>query len=521
MLRALAVLMAVWLSGCASLPPMQPVAETHALQDPGSTPLGRLAAANVPSARAPSGGELSGFRLLPDAPFALDARLALAARAAKTLDVQYYILQNDMVGRTLLRALRDAADRGVRVRLLVDDAFASGQDELFSALAAHANVEVRLFNPLPVRSGGIAWRYFWSLHEFGRVNHRMHNKLFIVDNCFSVSGGRNIADEYFMRGEDANFIDMDVLAVGPIVREQSAAFDAYWNSPYVRPIAQVAGVQVDPGAARRRFAELTAGLEPPLDQRHVDIMRRPSVLSELEDGRLSLFLATAQVYYDAPDKIARRTSDERYEGSVAQRTLALIEGAKAQVVVVSPYFIPGQRGLGQLRKLMDAGVNVVATTNSLSATDEPLVYFSYARYRYDMLRMGVSLYEIGPELASQSRQFGEFGRSIGRLHTKMAVVDETQLFIGSMNLDGRSARINTEVGLVIDSFRMADDFASLVSADRLTSAYQLRLSPRGAVEWVERDAQGHETVYYDEPKTSWTATIFHRFVETFVDEEQL
>ena len=522
MLRALLIAMAAWLAGCASLPPARPMTESRALQDCGSTMLGRIAAANVPFGRAPDGGELSGFRLLPDAPFSLDARLALAARTQMSLDVQYYLLHSDTVGLALLRSLRDAADRGVRVRLIVDDLFAAGQDELFSALAGHANVEVRMFNPLPMRTGGVGSRLIWSLHEFGRINHRMHNKLFIADNCFSVSGGRNISDEYFMRSAEANFIDMDVLAAGPIVREQSAAFDAYWNSPQVRPIEQITSVHVDPGNARQRFKELAAGLEPSLDlDRELDIMRRPSVTSELEGKRLGLFLAAAQVFYDDPAKITRRTSKERYEGSVAQRTHALLAQAHAQVVIVSPYFIPGKRGLDDLSKAMDAGVRVVVTTNSLAATDEPLVYMGYARYRDDMLRMGVSLYEIGPELASRSRQFGDFGRSIGRLHAKMAVVDETHLFIGSMNLDGRSARINTEIGLVIDSYRMADDFANLVSADRLTSAYQLRIGPSGRVQWVERNAEGHEKVYHDEPHTNWIAALFNRILAFFVDEELL
>ena len=331
MLRALLIVMAAWLAGCASLPPARPMTESRALQDSRSTMLGRIAAANVPFGRAPDGGELSGFRLLPDAPFSLDARLALAARTEKSLDVQYYLLRGDTVGLALLRSLRDAADRGVRVRLIVDDMFAAGQDELFSALAGHANVEVRMFNPLPMRTGGVGSRLVWSLHEFGRINHRMHNKLFIADNCFSVSGGRNILDEYFMRSADANFIDMDVLAAGPIVREQSAAFDAYWNSAQVRPIEQITSVHVDPGNARQRFKELAAGLEPSLDvDRELDIMRRPSVTSELEGKRLGLFLAAARVFYDDPAKITRRTSEERYEGSVAQRTHALLAQAHAR-----------------------------------------------------------------------------------------------------------------------------------------------------------------------------------------------
>ncbi len=170
---------------------------------------------------------LSGFRLLPEAPFSFNARIALARRAEKSIDVQYYELRNDGVGRQLLRELRDASRRGVRVRLLVDDLYMAGADALFSSLAAHPHVEVRLLNPLPARAGSLLSRIAFSMHDIVRINHRMHNKLFIVDNSFSVSGGRNIADEYFMQDGQANFIDMDVLASGPVVREQSAAFDLY------------------------------------------------------------------------------------------------------------------------------------------------------------------------------------------------------------------------------------------------------------------------------------------------------
>ena len=197
-----------------------------------TTKLAQIAAANTPEDKR----ALSGFRLLPAGDQAFDARIALARRAEKTLDVQYYLIAHDASGLQFLRELRDAAARGVRVRILVDDLYANGQDELLAALAAHANVEVRMFNPLPVRNGGLASRVVFSMHQFSRINGRMHNKLFIADNAFSVTGGRNIADEYFGRSEPANFIDMDILATGPVVRELSNVFDRYWNSEHTYPV---------------------------------------------------------------------------------------------------------------------------------------------------------------------------------------------------------------------------------------------------------------------------------------------
>ena len=348
----------------------------------------------------------------------------------------------------------------------------------------------------------------------------MHNKLFIADNSFSVSGGRNIADEYFMLADEANFIDMDVLAAGPVVREQSRDFDMYWNSEQVRPIGQVVRSAAAPEAARRRFDALLAGAaEPALRER--DVLGRSAVSRQLDAGRLELIHAPARVLTDDPEKITRRNSEARFEGSVTQRTMAVLASARAQVLVVSPYFIPGERGMAQLKDATDNGVSVVIVTNSLGATDEPLVYIGYARYRDDMLRLGVVIYELGPQLSRRSTQFGEFGRSIGRLHAKMAVIDEKRVFIGSMNLDSRSARLNTETGLVIESPALAQDFARLVRGDNFTSAYLLRLGPTGRVEWIEQDGKGGQTVYRDEPETSWFHQIKGWLQSLFVREEFL
>src|SRR5437764_14423868 len=224
-MRALVPLLFALLAGCASLPERTPAPPTVALADVADTRLGRVAAAATPAASR----DLSGFRLLPEGETAFNARIALARRAERSLDVQYYLIRDDDVGLQFLRELRDAAARGVRVRLLVDDLYTAGEDELFAGLAAHPNVEVRVFNPLPARAGSFGTRLLFSLHEFGRINHRMHNKLFVADNTFAVSGGRNIANEYFMRSAAANFIDLDVLSSGPVVRELSAVFDSHWN----------------------------------------------------------------------------------------------------------------------------------------------------------------------------------------------------------------------------------------------------------------------------------------------------
>lgn len=506
------------LGGCASLPAPIPMSPSYAIQDVTSTRLARIALKTA----LPDAPELSGFRLLPEAPFSFNARIALASRAEKSIDVQYYELRNDGVGRQFLRELRDASLRGVRVRLLVDDLYMGDADELFSSLAAYPNMEVRLFNPLPARSGSLMSRIVFSLHEFGRINHRMHNKLFIVDNSFSVSGGRNMADEYFMQDGQANFIDMDVLASGPVVREQSAAFDIYWNSEQVRPIDQVASFNLSPAQARRRFDQLVEGAGYGLPENERDALGRTSVARQLDDGRLDQFHAKSQVLVDDPTKMMRRHFEERFQGSVSQRTLAVLETARSHLFITSPYYVPGQIGLAQIKRQLQSGVKITVVTNSLAATDEPLVYAGYARYRLEILKLGVVLYEVSPTLSQRSGQLGEFGKTTGRLHGKTAVIDDKRVFIGSMNLDGRSASLNTEIGLVIDSPEIAADFNRIISTDRFTSAYLVRIGSRGGVEWIVQDGNGMVTaIHEDEPETSWLIQFKNWMLSPFVGEELL
>ncbi len=409
----------------------------------------------------------------------------------------------------------------MRVRLLLDDLYTVGQDELLGALAAWPNVELRLFNPLPARTGSLVSRIVFSLHQFGRINHRMHNKQFIADNSFSISGGRNIADEYFMQSSRANFIDLDVLASGPVVRAQSEAFDRYWNSEQVRPIAQVAPIDLPPDEARQRFDALVRGASADPQLRERDILGRSAVGQQLDAGRLEQIYAPAQVLADDPAKITRKTAEQRYAGSVTQRTMAVLDSAHSHVMIVSPYFIPGKPGMAQMKSATEKGVTVVVSTNSLGATDEPLVYAGYARYRDDMLKLGVVIYELAPNQSQRSGQFGDFGKSIARLHAKVVVIDDLRIFVGSMNLDGRSARLNTETGLVIESPELAQDFGRLLRADNFASAYLLRLGPTGRVEWVEQDAQGRQTVHRDEPETSWLFEIKNWLLSNVVAEELL
>ena len=509
---------ALLLGACAGLPPRVPSPPTQALTDVAGTSLARAATA-AGHGQPP---EQSGFRLLPEAAFALDARIALARRAEKSLDLQYYVWHSDPIGLLLLREVRDAARRGVRVRLLLDDLYAGGQDELLGALALAPNVEVRLFNPLPSRAEGLLPRVALSLHEFGRINHRMHNKQFIADNSLSVTGGRNIADEYFMQGGSANFLDMDVLASGPVVRRQSEAFDRYWNSPHVRPVAQVVRAMPAGADAVQRFDALIRAAAPAAPTpRERDVLGRTPVSLQLADGDLQQRYAAAQVFVDEPDKIARTTPETRFAGSVTESTMGVLGTARESVVIVSPYFVPGVRGMAQMKSASQNGVRAVIVTNSLGATDEPLVYVGYARYREAMLRLGMVIYEFAPHLSQRTGRLGNFGHSISRLHAKAAVIDGRRLFVGSMNLDGRSASLNTETGLLIESPELAKELVGLLDINNFESAYRPRLGETGRVEWVEPGPEGQAIVHRDEPHGSWLGSFKTWLLSTFVAEEFL
>ncbi len=510
LLLPLLLLLAVLLGGCASLPPPPPKAPSQALADVGDTPLAHVAAASLP----PPPAQLSGFRLLPEAPTAFNARVALMRAARKSLDLQYYLIADDAAGRMFLRELRDAAQRGVRVRLLVDDLYADDDGPLLTGLAAYPNVELRLFNPLAVRSGSPSWRIFSSLNDFSRVNHRMHNKLFIADNSVAISGGRNIADDYFMRDPDANFIDVDVLSAGPVVREMSAAFDGFWNSPLSWPIGALADTAPHAAAARAAFDAAVRDAGPPFDERAQDVLGHSPLAGQLQTGRLELQAAPARVVADNPDKAAGGT-----EPTVSQHVLALFASAHKDVHIASPYFIPGEKGLAMLRAAgatQDNG-RIVLVTNSIGSTDEPLAYAAYAQQRLEMLRAGVRIYEVGAELGRLMPRSGDFGSSHSRLHAKMATVDDRWLFIGSMNLDPRSALINTEIGLIIDSPPLAQTVSSLSSRSLLNDAYRLRLSADGErIEWLEPRADGATRVHHVEPGDHWVKRLQIWLLQPFV-----
>lgn len=524
LLRTVAALLAVWLAtGCAALPVPEYRAISHALPPVSSSPLVRLAQASTPDP------ELSGFRLLPTGPYALSTRAALARRAQSSLDLQYFVFQNDATGRHLMRQMRDAAARGVRVRLLIDDMHTIGLDELLADLAAHAGVEVRLFNPFSAGRQTLATRFVSSALDFYRVNHRMHNKLFIADGAMAVTGGRNIADAYFTRDPNQNFADLDALVMGAAVTELASAFDDYWNSEFAIPIEHFTGSATSPAERISRFDEAVRGDPIPheVTEEKTDILGYGPVVEELDDARIGLIWGRAKVWVDPTEKVwnCRPTPDgstAEHLHTVRLQVEQLMHGAQRDVTLSSPYLVPGGTGMRMFQEGLRRGVGFKVLTNSLAATDEPLVHWGYMRYRRSMLNMGVELYELSPTRATRDRSFGLFGsQSLGRLHAKTAVIDEQYVFLGSMNFDPRSDALNTEIGIMVESPELAREVLRLMSLDKLRGSYRVRVNEHSqAIEWVGID-ELKEVVLDREPDADLATRAYLWLVAPFISEGML
>ena len=509
---------ALFLAGCGTLPTNVGKTDTLALPlNPDST-LVKIAKASSP------GEDQTGVRLMPLGAFSLDTRIQLAQRATNSLDVQYYQFENDSTGRLLMANLRDAAVRGVRVRLLVDDLYTTHTDPLLRGLASFPNFEVRLFNPFCcARGSGVAGRYTASIFDFGRLNHRMHNKMFLADGVMAVVGGRNIGDEYFLRSAESNFVDMDAFVMGAVVKDMSAIFDRYWNSEVVYPIDAVGEPIGDPTLRQKTFDALLARLppSPPADPPAVDVLGYGPLSEDFDAGQIGLQWGKARAFADPPEKLLSMTPKIAFETSVTNNVMMQVWQAKNDLVLTSPYMIPGDAGMASIRRLEGEHVKVTVITNSLAATDEPLVHNGYARYRPAMLTAGVDLYELSPTRTQMTKRLGMFGSSLGRLHAKTAVIDKRLIFIGSMNLDPRSASTNTEFGMFIDSAPLAKELLRVINIAKLEGAYKVRFAPKSTeLQWLTIE-DGKEMILTVEPESSFWLRLHNMLLGWFVSDQLL
>ncbi len=532
--------------GCASLPPNDGRAASTHFNQPEATPLGQLVQARRAQAGARSD---SGFYLLDGVDTALSSRLALVEAAQRSLDLQYYAIHADASTEVILQRVRDAARRGVRVRILLDDFNSVGEDAQVLRLAFEPNIEIRLFNPLPGSRKTMLGRVITSLHDVGRMQKRMHNKLFIADNAWGITGGRNLGDRYFGSGDKQNFVDLDVLAAGRIVRDMSASFDRFWNDKLAYPVQTLLDQEELDALNRPRPSSSATQPAMPI----LPVTTSPTVLPSVTQAAadqadravmdlrtVRLTWAPSTLLVDEPGKIGPDDDEVDAGETVIDGLLNLMLAARRDVLIISPYLVPGPRMMAVYEQLRKRGVRIRVLTNSMASNDAPAAHAGYARYRKALLAMGVEVYEMrsDPESAAdllgsgsgRERRRGMWsggpggskagdGSSRASLHSKAVIVDTRLAVIGSMNLDLRSQLKNSEVALLIRSAALSQEATRQIENTMNTAAYRLERrdgkyywrAPQGA-------SFGDET---KEPGASTKLRILVRVLAPFAPDEML
>jgi putative cardiolipin synthase len=497
-------------AGCATIDYDYPRQESYSLHETSDTSLGKV----IEPAVAKHPPDQSGFYPMNDGVDALTARLLLAQRAEKSIDVQYYLIKNDIVGRVFVYNLLQAADRGVRVRVLVDDMFTSGYDVGLAALDSHPNFEIRIYNPF---HRGMAGKVKSAATGFSRINRRMHNKSFTVDNQITIIGGRNIADEYFGIREDAKFGDLDVLGIGPVVQDVSNMFDTYWNHEAALPVLAFVKELEDPEATLNEMRErLARSAEEVRDSKYAEAVRVHYV-QYLDPGTNLFEWAPYELVVDSPDKGIKKKAKEA--DSITTALIQSIRSAQRELIIISPYFVPLKSGIEGLAALEERGVEVTVITNSLAANNQFTVHGGYAPSRKPLLQAGVEIYEVRPDADVAGTEFVDATGAKATLHTKAYIVDDEHLFIGSFNFDPRSADLNTELGVIIHDPELAMIFAVLIDEALREQTFEVFLDDDGKVRWRGYH-DGKETLYDKEPETTW-GQRFSAWLARIIPKSQL
>ncbi|HTY86091.1 MAG TPA: phospholipase D family protein [Candidatus Acidoferrum sp.] len=516
-------LVATALTGCTSLPKPSPEWNVRYPVDTQNTTWARTVA--PAAAEHPGASEI---QLLPFGLDALSARLALADTAERTLDVQYYIWTPDATGQLLTDRLLCAADRGVRVRLLLDDFGGSASDEVLLALDSHTNVEVRLFNPVANRT----FRRLSTLFEFQRINRRMHNKSFTADGLVTILGGRNVGARYYAAGDEPHFADFDVMAAGPAAAEVSEMFERYWFSSLSIPIHALTKNRLSPEQVSQRYAGLAARVQAITNTPDFQGLAGNEVGEEIRQHELDATWGKTRLVCDQPEKITTDLTNTATH--LLPQLRHVLDGTTREVFIVSPYFVPGPTGVELFRSLRARGIRVVVLSNSLAATDVVAVHAGYRRYRKALLRAGVELWEIKPnarlratalEDRTTRRRNAKSPRS--SLHAKSFIFDRQTLFVGSLNVDPRSTVLNTEMGLVIEIPDVAGPVADSLEARLKEAAYRLEFVPGpgpckecGSIVWIGQE-NGREVRYTHEPHASLYRRLVVNLLSLLPIESQL
>lgn len=496
------------LSACQTLPDQTGKSVSHALTDVRDTHLATIFADEIRKHPDQSGA----YPLLTGAD-AFIARVKLIQAAEKSLDLQYYIWHRDRSGKLLTGHLLDAAKRGVRVRVLLDDVGSPVGDENLLLLSKEPNIEVRLFNPIANRSQ----RTFSLITDFQRTNRRMHNKSLTADNTTAIVGGRNIGDEYFDAGAEIAFADLDVMVVGPVVKDISTGFDLYWNSEQSYPIQRLSPRKFSTQEIEKAQSKHTERISEALQS---DSSKRALELNLLGKD-IKWFWGNCKVFYDSPNKAL--TTDIDSDELLTSQLNYLFTDVKKEVVLISPYFIPGKQGVALFRKWAEQGVDVTIVTNSLAATDVVAVHSGYAKYRKQLLRAGIKLYEIPtvrtfPEKPKTAGYIGSSSRA--SLHAKAFFIDGSHTFVGSLNIDPRSIKINTEIGIVFESTEMTTFATTTIKNNLLRDAYKVELDENNQLVWLQKK-QGENIRLTKEPDATFLRKLTSWFIKLLPIESQL
>ena len=490
-------LLPVALSACAQLQPRVDLPMEFA------TPIATESRAPLDRAFAPAEAAhpaQSAFRLLVDGTEAFVVRMHSARMAVRSLDVQTYIWHADLTGKFLAYQLIESADRGVHVRLLVDDMDARAKNARFAALAAHPNIDVRVFNPFASRSGTLSF-VSEGARNFKRINRRMHNKTWIADNRVAIVGGRNLGDEYFGASDEVNFVDLDYGMVGPVVRDASASFDRYWNSPSAYPLELLDPDAVDTQALEKLRDYLVKFARESESSRYAQALRDDAAIERLRAGSWPMeWSGNYRFIADDPLKISMKKRDAK-RAAVSAVLLPAMRDARSALDIVSPYFVPGDKGSTGLVNTAQAGSKVRILTNSLAANDVAAVHGGYSRYRNRLLKGGVQLWELKPLTGavkdSGTKDSSLFGSSGASLHTKALSIDRKTLFVGSYNLDPRSTWLNCEQGVLVENATLVEQFRAIFETQTAGSHAWRVTREGGELRWA--DDQG---VTSKEPQTT-------------------
>ena len=494
---------AITVTGCNTLPKhkIESIPETTLQVDTAQTTL-----AQIIQPLQEQHPDLTGYLVLFEPLEALATRLSLIDKAEKRLDLQYYIWDNDKVGSLALHALIRAADRGVKIRLLIDDNNAKSTEGIFLALAQHPNIEVKLFNPYRFRK----YRALDMILDLKRINRRMHNKSFIADHQVALIGGRNMTNQYYNVSDNYQFSDVDVMLVGTAVKDISHSFDEYWSHEYAYKVQEVVNQSAHHLSYESLKRQLDEHYERVTVQNYLDLTSNSQAIDSLMSRDIQLDWVKAEVVKDSPDKIKSKAKKKEH---LNFQLIQHLEQPEKNVDLISAYFVPEKKGAKMLTDLAKDGVKVRVLTNSFKANDVAVVHAFYGKYRQNLLEHGVQLYEFLPALnkndldkntedLAKKAKVSIKGLSRSSLHAKLMALDEKQVFIGSFNFDPRSAYLNTEIGVLLNSPPLAQAVHTTMDENLSKYAYKLVLDANKKITWQRQTPQG-PVIYTKEPRMKW------------------